>query len=177
LEEISTTGTPRAPDMIWGEGKVSRYIAVDPTVCTGCRECEVVCSLYHFGQCNPAKSAIRVARREKDGLVRSFPLVCQQCEDAPCIEACPENALFRDSRWGNVLVDSDKCTGCAACMDACPAGCLFLDPDRNVAICCDLCGGETKCVIFCHSRCLTVADDKDRDRARGLAGILEAARP
>ncbi len=46
-----------------------QFISVDHLVCTGCRECEVVCSLYHFGECNPERSAIRVVRSEKDGLV------------------------------------------------------------------------------------------------------------
>jgi len=140
---------------------VSLYVAVNSSLCTGCRECEVVCSLYRHGECNPARSAIRVIRREKEGLVYCVPLLCQQCEDAPCLESCPAGALSRNSERGNILVDEEKCTGCQACLDACPAGCIFLDKDRNVATCCDLCGGEPQCVTLCHSHCLRLASDEE----------------
>lgn len=69
------------------------YIAIDHTLCTGCRMCELVCSLHHFGECNTQRSAIRVLTREKDGIALWLPLVCQHCEPALCIEACPTGAL------------------------------------------------------------------------------------
>ncbi len=154
-----------------------QFISVDHSVCTGCRTCEVVCSLYHFGECNPERSAIRVIRRERDGLVFSLPLVCQQCQQASCIDACPFEALARKSENGPVMVDEEKCTACGSCIDACPAGCIFLDDQRNLAIACDLCGGQPQCVPLCHSHSLTIGStDKADDRARieMLAGILKA---
>ncbi len=138
---------------------MAQYVSVNHLVCTGCRECEVVCSLYHFAECNPERAAIRIIRRERDGLVEPLPLVCQQCEQAPCIDACPTEALFRKGEGGVVTVDEEKCSGCKDCAEACPAGCIFIDRKRNVAICCDLCGGQPQCVDLCHSHCLTLATD------------------
>lgn len=138
---------------------MAQYVSVNHLVCTGCRECEVVCSLYHFAECNPERAAIRIMRRERDGLVEPLPLVCQQCEQAPCIDACPTEALFRKGEGGVVTVDEEKCSGCKDCAEACPAGCIFMDRKRNVAICCDLCGGQPQCVDLCHSHCLTLATD------------------
>ncbi len=158
---------------------VPQFIAVDHLVCTGCRECEVVCSLYHFGECNPERSAIRVVRIENDGLVAALPLVCQQCEKPPCIEACPTKAISREDELGILAVDHEMCSGCGDCVDACPAGCIFMDKPRNVAICCDLCGGRPQCVSLCHSHCLTLAMTEDtgkKDRAENLARILEEKR-
>ena len=153
---------------------MSRYVAVDPVVCTGCRECEVVCSLTHLGECRPGGSAVRVARRERDGLVDSLPRVCQQCEQAYCVEACPTEALARRDGGGPVFVDSGLCSGCGECTTVCPAACIFLDDGRQIAVCCDLCGGSPECVEFCHSKCLTVADTESPG-ARGRLERLTAA--
>lgn len=153
-----------------------QFIAVDHLVCTGCRECEVVCSLYHFGECNPERSAIRVVRSEKDGLVESLLLVCQQCEQASCIEACPDEALLRESDTGVISIDEENCSGCGDCIDACPAGCIFMDEQRDVAICCDLCGGKPQCVVLCHSSCLSLANgdaEGEKDRLDRLVRTLD----
>lgn len=156
---------------------VSQFIAVDHSVCTGCRECEVVCSLFHFGECNPERSAIRVIRREKEGLVFSLPLVCQQCDRPACIEACPVEALSREGEPNVLTVDHEACTGCGECIDACPGGCIFMDNRRNVVLSCDLCGGQPQCVELCHSYCLSSSsgDEKEEmERVKSLGGILDS---
>lgn len=152
-----------------------QFVAVDHKVCTGCKECEVICSLHHFGECNPERSAIRIIRRERNGLVEPLPLVCQQCEEAPCIEACPTDALSRENPMAVITVDKEKCTGCGECHDACPAGCIFIDIREDVAICCDLCGGQPQCIDLCHSNCLKLAegDKENKDRVINLATVLE----
>jgi carbon-monoxide dehydrogenase iron sulfur subunit len=152
-----------------------QFISVEPSACTGCRTCEVVCSLYHFGECNPERSAIRVIRREKNGLVFSLPLVCQQCEPSSCVQVCPSQALSRKSENDHLTVDGAKCSGCGICAEACPAGCIFLDNQRNVAICCDLCGEQPQCIPLCHSHCLTLgsSDEASERRMKRLASILE----
>ncbi len=156
---------------------MSPFIAVNHSVCTGCRTCEVVCSLYHFGECNPEKSAIRVIRRERGGLVFSLPLVCQQCRQASCLEACPTEAIWRENEGSPLTFDQEKCTGCGMCVEACPAGCISLDQLTNLLISCDLCQGRPQCISLCHSDCLTL-EDNDRTgnpkRVERLAGILEA---
>lgn len=49
------------------------------------------------------------------------PMACQQCEDAPCVKACPVQATFRRSD-GVVLIDFDRCIGCHTCVAVCPYG-------------------------------------------------------
>jgi anaerobic carbon-monoxide dehydrogenase iron sulfur subunit len=156
---------------------MSRFISVNPTVCTGCKTCEVACSLFHFGECNPLRSAIRIIRRERGGLVTSLPLVCQQCRQAFCIEACPAHALSREGGDAALTLDEQKCSSCGNCVDACPAGCIFLDNETNLPVSCDLCSGQPQCVMLCHSNCLTFVNDDnadDPDRIKRLAGLLEA---
>ncbi|OGP51789.1 MAG: hypothetical protein A2Y79_04485 [Deltaproteobacteria bacterium RBG_13_43_22] len=138
-------------------------IEVDHSNCTGCRTCEMLCSLYHFGVCTPAKSAIQVIRREKGGLIFSFPLVCQQCDPAPCIESCPVEALTRDNNKSPITLNRDECTLCGSCTEACPLGCITVDPEEVQLIHCDLCQGEPQCIPACHADCLKLVNRKTGD--------------
>lgn len=155
---------------------MSQFISINHTVCTGCRECEIVCSLSHVGECNPRRSAIQVLRREHDGLATALPLVCQQCLAAPCIDACPESALSRQSDQEPLRIDANLCSGCGECHDACPAGCIFIDIQDDTAISCDLCSGRPRCVTFCHSNCLTLetADTDTPPSLEHLADVRKA---
>jgi Fe-S-cluster-containing hydrogenase component 2 len=117
--------------------------------CTGCRICEMICSLRHTGTCNPARSRIRITNQKKEGT--QALMRCRQCGKPPCIEACPVGALSRDSATGVVSVDFDTCIGCNECIQACPFGGITLDPvEQQIAIC-DLCGGEPACALFCST--------------------------
>lgn len=49
----------------------------------------------------------------------SLPLMCQHCEDPPCVDVCPTGASFKRED-GLVLVDKHICIGCRYCMMACP---------------------------------------------------------
>jgi len=141
----------------------------------------MACSVSHGRASNPAKSAIRVVKSEVEGL--SVPVVCQQCEDAPCAAICPVEAISRDSDIDAVVVDGDLCVGCQMCIVACPFGALVLDRDRRQVIKCDLCGGaEPWCVRFCGPGALAceapvaVSLRKQRAAGRSLLEALNARR-
>jgi len=155
---------------------VVQFISVNPEGCTGCRECEMVCSLYHFGECNPELSAVHVVRNEGQGLAEPVPLVCQQCHEPACVDACPAEAIAKAQQSGLVMVDPNACTGCGDCTLACPAGCIFLDTHEERAITCDLCGGEPQCVHMCHSGSLQISEADTEDevmRVERLVGLLD----
>jgi carbon-monoxide dehydrogenase iron sulfur subunit len=133
---------------------MNKTLVVDYERCTGCRNCEMACSVYHVQACNPAKSAVRVVKREREGV--NVPIVCQQCEEAACADICPVQAISRDADTDAMVVDEDLCVGCQMCVVACPFGAVTLDKDRRQAIKCDLCGGaEPWCVRFCEPGALT----------------------
>ncbi|MBF0439322.1 MAG: 4Fe-4S dicluster domain-containing protein [Magnetococcales bacterium] len=48
-----------------------------------------------------------------------LPIQCQQCEDPPCVQACPVEATWREAD-GIVVIDYDWCIGCRYCAVACP---------------------------------------------------------
>jgi Fe-S-cluster-containing hydrogenase component 2 len=44
-----------------------------------------------------------------------FPVKCRHCDPAPCQQACPTGAIYRDASFDLVLIDAEKCTSCAIC--------------------------------------------------------------
>ncbi len=124
------------------------WIARDYLRCSGCRRCEIACSLHHEGNIWPAASRVRVFM-----LVPGveIPHLCAQCNDYPCVAACPvEDALYVSEKTGAVLVDRDKCTSCGKCIDACPGKIPFLHPGDKKSVICDLCDGDPECVKACQ---------------------------
>jgi len=121
---------------------------VDADLCNGCRLCEMICSLKATGSIiSPSQARIRVVKRELLGV--DLPIVCKQCEDPPCKNVCPVNAIRVNSDTGAIIVFNDRCIGCRECMLACPFGAINFDVTKRVCTICDLCNGDPQCVHMC----------------------------
>jgi len=97
--------------------------------CSGCHACEVACKQEHNLAVGPR--VVRVI----ESTPNFKPLYCHHCEDAPCVIACPEDAITTDPETGVVLHSPFLCDGCdavvgksgaekqdtAPCKIACPA--------------------------------------------------------
>ncbi len=129
-----------------------KLIEVYPNKCTGCRLCEMVCSLRHEQECSASKSRIKILREEEFG--NHLVLLCMQCAEAYCVQSCPLEALRRDEETGAILLDQKLCNGCEACVVVCPLGAISLDREQNVVLLCDLCGGDPECVRICNREVL-----------------------
>ena len=124
--------------------------------CSGCRICEKMCSLRHEKKWNPAYSRIKVYQFYPGPI--DVPIVCQYCEDKPCVAVCPFGALSYDSGAYLMKVDESLCTGCQLCGKACSdngrGGCITFKPVQRTAQVCDLCEGDPQCVVYCPSNVL-----------------------
>ncbi|MGV9169581.1 MAG: 4Fe-4S dicluster domain-containing protein [Promethearchaeia archaeon] len=142
-----------------GSSTLKKALAVDNSRCTGCRNCELACSVEHTGTFNPRRSRIQILKKEKSNI--TMPVVCLQCEDPLCEEACPTGAIHRDAE-GILTVEHNSCIGCMNCVTACIYGGIAMDPVTFKAIKCDLCGGNPVCVKACEYDAISIIElDKE----------------
>lgn len=133
-----------------------QYIVCDPDKCSGCNQCELICSITKAGVFDPARSRIRSVRIEP---VAMMSIACRLCEDAPCVIACPRKALTQDPETGVIHVDNDLCDGCAWCIEACDFGAISLNPATKRVEICDLCADkdQPQCVLICQKEALKLS--------------------
>ena len=130
---------------------ISKRLTVVPERCSGCRLCEVACSILRFGVNNPKKSCLRVMIAYPHPVIR-MPIICHQCREPKCAENCPTDAI--EVRDGIVAIDEEKCVSCNQCVISCPFGAVFTHQDVDIPFKCDLCGGDPECVKICPKRAL-----------------------
>jgi len=135
---------------------MSKMIVIDQQACSGCRQCELVCSTKHTGTADPARARISLIRWEADGFY--LPMLCQQCLQPACAAVCPKSAISRASDPDRVVIDRELCIGCKMCVMACPFGAVGVDVKEGRVIKCDLCDGEPTCVSFCEAGALKFVD-------------------
>ena len=150
-------------------------LVIDQERCIGCEACTIACRNENQG----TVGFIRVRTQDaaaKDVPVGSFPelrmifmpLVCNHCEDPPCADACPVDAIEKRAD-GVVLLDQEACDGCGACVDVCPYEAISFDTNNEVAEKCNLCshriekGLEPFCVVCCEGQAIHFGDVNDPD--------------
>jgi Fe-S-cluster-containing dehydrogenase component/formate-dependent nitrite reductase membrane component NrfD len=159
--EFSSTGPTGAP-------RLAKLI--DQTKCVGCHACTTACRSENEVPLSVTRTYVKAV---EVGVFpqarRNFQVTrCNQCEDAPCVAACPTSAMFRRP---DGIVDFDKaaCIGCKACMAACPYDAIFINPEDHSAEKCNVCahrldvGLEPACVVVCPVEAIIVGDLDDPD--------------
>jgi Fe-S-cluster-containing dehydrogenase component len=68
-----------------------------------------------------------------------IPILCNQCNNPPCVRTCPTTATYKDKKNGIVIMDSKKCIGCKSCMMACPYDARYYNEERGAIDKCDFC--------------------------------------
>jgi protein NrfC len=151
------------------------FLVVDLKKCQGCGSCMMVCSLGHHGASSQSLSRIQI---QQDSFANYpadvFMAPCHQCQDAPCVQACPVAANRPALEMGNVrMIDQKRCIGCEQCIDACrftPSRVQW-DPARHKAQKCDLCtdtpylgekggiGGTQACVKVCPVNAISFTNE------------------
>ena len=146
--------------------------AIDLRKCIGCHACTIACKAEHDVPLGVNRCWVKTVEKGTfpDTQRFFFPVLCNQCDAAPCVRICPTNALFK-RRDGIVDLNGGACIGCRACMEACPYDQLFIDPNTHTAEKCNFCANRVEnqllpsCVIVCPTQCRIFGDLDDPDSA------------
>ena len=100
-------------------------------------ESGVQCSYKHHPENKGFDSLLEMIR---------FALICRRCEAAPCVKACPMEALEKvpseKEDFGVLKRANMLCTGCGTCAIACPFGTIYTDLIPFPSSVCDVCKGR-----------------------------------
>ncbi len=146
---------------------MAKILMIHPDKCTGCQNCMLACAESHEGEFRLRASRVHVFTWEREGM--SVPMMCQHCDNAPCIPVCPTGAMHRNAADGLVAWDGNKCIRCRMCVQACPFGNAVYDAASGNILKCDYCEGAPECVKFCPDGALTYTDDTISTRSRKKA--------
>jgi Fe-S-cluster-containing dehydrogenase component len=111
--------------------------ALNLSLCNGSRRCVEACARENNLPDDPEIRYIRVMEMEAGSLDFDeadanygtdkvpakgkfyMPVQCQQCDNPPCVKACPVEATWKEPD-GIVVIDYNWCIGCRFCVVACP---------------------------------------------------------
>lgn len=141
------------------------YFTFNLDQCVGCHACQVACQVYNGTQ---AFGTWRQIYYPDDDAVPAIPLsmACNHCMEAPCLIQCPTRAIYRDDQTGAVLIDEDKCIGCAYCVWNCPYEAPVINGQKGVMEKCHFCnerlldGLDPACVALCPTDALGLEKGK-----------------
>jgi Fe-S-cluster-containing dehydrogenase component/formate-dependent nitrite reductase membrane component NrfD len=155
--------------------------AIDLRKCIGCHACTIACKAEHQIPVGVNRCWVKTVEKGTFPDTRRFffPVLCNQCDEAPCARICPTNALFK-RRDGIVDLHGDSCIGCRACMVACPYDQLFIDPNTHTAEKCNFCANRVEnellpaCVSVCPTECRIFGDLDDPTSEVAKIALREA---
>lgn len=145
-------------------------MVIDINRCTGCQSCVIACKAQNKTVADHFNTRILSIEdgNYPDSRIIYNPIQCNQCEDPPCVPACPVDAAFKLPN-GIVVTDWDKCQGIGECVKACPYDARFIDTrykgeEGGKSDKCDFCvnrleqGLEPACVEACSPKARLFGD-------------------
>ncbi|ASQ89580.1 4Fe-4S ferredoxin [Prosthecochloris sp. GSB1] len=141
---------------------------IDGRKCIGCHACTVACKSENEVPLGVNRTWVKYVEKGKFPDTRRYFTVlrCNHCQDPPCVDICPVEALQKRED-GIVDFDGRRCIGCKACGQACPYGALYIDPETHTSAKCNYCahrneiGMKPACVVTCPQQAIVSGDLDD----------------
>lgn len=206
---LSTNGSPKFIMSSQGLKGKRWAMVVNPQRCPqGCKDCIEACHREHnvpefgnpkdeikwiwnepFKDVFPAQEHPYMEEKLKK---RPIIVLCNHCDNPPCVRVCPTKATFKREEDGVVMMDYHRCIGCRFCIAGCPYGArsmnyrdprpfikkinpLFPTRTKGVVEKCNFCeerlaqGLLPACVLACQEKALTFGDlENSQSEVRGL---------
>lgn len=172
----------RRPDLAVDEKKKDkRYgMLVDLNRCIGCYACQVSCKAEYDLPLGVFRCEVETFQSGHYPDIRKFfaPRLCNQCDNAPCIEACEEKDAIMKTPDGVVVINRNNCPEhieCKKCYELCPYDAIDINPLTGKAEKCDFCysrlrrGEQPVCVMSCMGKAIIFGDINDKKSGISLA--------
>ena len=106
-------------------------MVIDLHKCVGCGACAIACKNENNVPEGFAWASYQHTTSGKFPNVKYeyLPTLCNHCENAPCVKACPVGAMYKDEN-GITMHNADKCIGCKTCMLADPYEVIFYNKEN-----------------------------------------------
>ena len=145
---------------------------LDLNKCIGCNACVTGCKIVNNQSTSKSWRSITSFNNNKLPGIQFFnnSMACNHCDNAPCMKYCPANAFYRNKDSGAVIINQDKCIGCAYCTWNCPYDAPFVDTNNGVAEKCHFCSDRINSDInpACVNACVTGALSIDCNAKTGV---------
>ena len=160
---------------------MGKVLVIDITKCNGCHNCQIACKDEHVDNdwtpiAKPQPLTGQFWTKVSDKVRGSVPKVkvaylhsiCRHCDEAPCIKACVNNAIYKRPD-GIVMIDPLKCKGDKNCISECPyEDVIWFNEKLNISQKCTFCAhlidkgwNETRCSDVCPTGAFTFGDEEE----------------
>jgi len=114
---------------------MAKKLLIDLDICSKCGDdCGMLCSYIQ----HPGNNGITNLRE-----LGHFAIICRRCSDAPCVSACPWEALELQD-YNMMKRYMMRCTSCKSCSRACPFGTIYPETIPLLLSGCDFCLGRLR---------------------------------
>ncbi len=159
---------------------MGKAFLIDLSLCNGCYNCQLACKDEHvdndwtpYAKAQPEIGQFWMKVDQKTCgtapklKVNYTPKLCNHCENAPCLAAGKDGAVYRRED-GLILIDPEKAKGQKELVESCPYGAIYWNETEQVPQKCTGCahlldnGYELpRCVEACPTQALRFGDEEE----------------